>query len=266
MKHRAHEIVGWHTIELSTGRVNRLKSRNINDLPVISTIVCKSGVGLVAWRRQIGSSRLDSGGGVKSDFYTLADLLLTQSIDCSPAELHGCLSGQLCGGRAVNPALAISHLTDCYGFRSEGQLAAELASQWEAAQSGLVEGFDFHLLLPDVDEAIEQRVLELGAWCRGFLTGFAMAFSQAEIADSRREVPADTREALEDLAAIAQADVDADVSAEEAERELFEVTEYVRMAAISVFLEMAEQEEQVQSTPPDTSINTPSGLFSKKIH
>ncbi|MBT8140080.1 MAG: UPF0149 family protein [Gammaproteobacteria bacterium] len=131
----------------------------------------------------------------------------------------------------------------------------------------------FRLFLPDDDYDIEQRTESLASWCKGFLGGFAEARSRstgASVQDPRQGLPEAVVESLQDMAAIAQAsvaatgaegedDIDEDelfddnpiqvpmqryqaeaLSGDEleaAERDYTEVSEYLRLAALTVFTE-----------------------------
>jgi len=91
--------------------------------------------------------------------------------------------------------------------------------------------FAFTPLLPDDDDPIDQRLVSLGRWAAGFLTGYTQAVVAGNGID--QPVPPGTAEAIKDFAAIAQVDASEDES-DEAERELEELIEYMRVAAMSV--------------------------------
>jgi uncharacterized protein YgfB (UPF0149 family) len=95
--------------------------------------------------------------------------------------------------------------------------------------------FDFHPLLPDDDAELGPRTAALGAWCRGFLAGFADAGAVAEQRGSA--LPGSVGEVLKDFAAIASAAVDEDASEEESENSYAELVEYLRFAALNVYMD-----------------------------
>jgi uncharacterized protein YgfB (UPF0149 family) len=91
--------------------------------------------------------------------------------------------------------------------------------------------YAFRLLIPDDDDPIEQRLRSFSNWVTGFISGFTEGMTvrnatgvaiQSEVAD-----------VLKDFAAIAQVESD-QVETEEAERELEELLDYVRLAAVSI--------------------------------
>jgi len=144
------------------------------------------------------------------------------------------------------------------------------------------EDLQFAPFLPEDDTAIAERVEAMSLWCRGFLGGFAEAQvfqSQGGLDEEQasiEELPANVAEALQDMTAIAQASLDpadledsefdfdddeehlvrdsgiagADDSPDEAsseeynERDFFELVEYLRFAALTVFTEYGWVETQ----------------------
>src|SRR5690606_26477934 len=84
--------------------------------------------------------------------------------------------------------------------------------------------------LPDDDSDISERVAALSQWCHGFLTGFGSAGAKDELSE-------DARDTLQDLAALVQITADDE---DDSEADYMEVTEYVRMAAASLYYEFAE--------------------------
>jgi uncharacterized protein YgfB (UPF0149 family) len=90
------------------------------------------------------------------------------------------------------------------------------------------------LLLPDDEFDLDQRIASLGQWCQGFLTGFAMAGKQQ--VDGAKTYSEELTEAISDIAAIAQVSAD-EGDDEEGEQDYFAVCEYVRVAAMTIYVE-----------------------------
>ncbi len=170
-------------------------------------------------------------------FDALASSLVPTGTLTNPAELHGMLCGRVCGGQQLTD-------TDLLAAASETlHIDTTLA---QALMHTLVElntlilselrdsGFVFQPLLPDDDETLDIRARSLAAWCQGFLTGLGLSGLAGET-----QLSADTSDALRDLAAIAQADPDPDEN-EENEASFFELAEYVRMAVLLVFADVAQ--------------------------
>jgi hypothetical protein len=107
--------------------------------------------------------------------------------------------------------------------------------------------FDLALLLPGDDTSLDERIRCLSQWCSGFLSGFGSAGipGQSQLSD-------DSEDVLRDLAAIVQ--IDGDDDDEGSEEDFMEVTEYVRMAALALYMEYADDSEleapAEDETPP----------------
>jgi uncharacterized protein YgfB (UPF0149 family) len=200
------------------------------------------------------------------DFDTLADLLLSASLQRSPAELHGCLTGQICVGAALTPDIALALLAESYQIQVGGEVGRQLTQLYQSAQSSLEQGFDFQLLLPDADAELTERVSELGCWCQSFLDGFAQAFALGGGPGPNASDVAELREVLEDFAAIAQAGLDDSSAGNDSEQDFLELEEYVRLAAVNVYLELSTPEPIAEGGESDAAIGGPSGLFGGKLH
>ena len=86
-------------------------------------------------------------------------------------------------------------------------------------------------MLPDDDELFEIRLMSVGKWAAGFLTGFTQAVAAADAGGE--PVDPNTAEALKDFAAIAQIDSSEEES-DDGDRELEELVEYLRIAALNI--------------------------------
>ena len=170
------------------------------------------------------------------DWQEAADVLLGVGLTLNPSELHGAATGLLAAGAALDTegqrdgalgllekALAVDLHGDSADF-SNRLLAATLSAVRET-------DFAFSPLLPDDDEAFDTRLISLGRWAAGFLTGFTQAVSAAD-AGSEPVAPT-TAESLKDFAAIAQVDI-AEEESDDNEREFEELVEYLRVAALNM--------------------------------
>ncbi len=175
------------------------------------------------------------------DFEEMANHLLEQGVANSPSELHGCLCGLLAGGADPAAEAGLDGVSRALSLDLYGELA-DLTMQLYAASNAALrdESFEFYPLLPDDDVDIELRTSALAGWCRGFLAGFAQAAS--------RQASQDTAEILRDMTAIAEAAVDPEADAEESESSLVEIVEYLRFAALNIFMEHLP-EESADETP-----------------
>ena len=163
----------------------------------------------------------------------LSHLIVPLGALSSAAELHGLLTGELAAGS--RPSLS-DWQAGAVEFLDLAEAAAgALLQALEGLHGGTLEqlqseSFNFKLLLPNDETELSQRAVALGEWCRGFLSGFALAGQKDET-----QMPEDIKESLHDLASIVHIEVDG--SGEEDETGFFEVCEYVRMAALTLFLE-----------------------------
>ena len=194
------------------------------------------------------------------DFAQFSELLHDLGALQGAAELHGFLVGQLAAGkrlsrsewlRAANEEADLSENPDEV---AGDQLQQMYTSTLATLQRGEL---DFHLMLPEDDNPLLDRVENLGQWCQGFLTGFGLAGSQLKIDE-------ELAEALRDLSTIAQVGASDDEAAlDSSENDLFSISEYVRLTAIEIFW---KHNNDTPSITPQKAA-TPAGLFQRnKLH
>ncbi|MEP0203848.1 MAG: UPF0149 family protein [Halioglobus sp.] len=181
------------------------------------------------------------------DFDEIANHLLDQGQQTSPADLHGCLTGLLASGVATSAEAALDNVCTALHVTLHGELAEIVQNLYTVTAAALIdESFDFHPLLPDDDTELEVRTQALADWSRAFLAGYAQGKVTSGATDAA--VAADSAEALKDLAVIAQAGIDEDATEEESEQSYAEILEYLRVAALNVFL---DSEGSADSTAED---------------
>ncbi|MGS2722844.1 UPF0149 family protein [Porticoccus sp. GXU_MW_L64] len=169
------------------------------------------------------------------DFETVADAFFNAGINESPSELHGMLCGRIAGGQKLTDDTCMAAIAEHYPEDADkfSAISEQLLALGKLAGEKLRDtGFGFELLLPDDDYELAQRLDSLGQWCQGFLVGLGLSGLSSDT-----QFSADAADALKDLAQIAQIDP-AELESEESETNLFEVTEYVRMAALMVHSEV----------------------------
>jgi yecA family protein len=164
--------------------------------------------------------------------------------DCSGSELHGVLTGLLAGGARLNRQALVKALE----VHAEGDQAFDnqmVASLWQL-QLQTLEDLNasellFAPLLPDDDEGLVLRVQALSDWCQGFLVGFGTAVKPSD----RRLQEESVRDTLQDVVNIANVDTETAGETGEADEVAYaELFEFVRMATIHLFEELAPAEEQ----------------------
>ncbi|MCE9685507.1 UPF0149 family protein [Shewanella sp. AS16] len=163
--------------------------------------------------------------------------LAAADIGQHPVEVHGALVGLICGGVEQRAEAWVKPLLE---LMNDGQpLPQELhrlvAELYQDTVTRLVDfEFGFTPLLPEEEEPLTMRVEALSLWVQSFLTGLAI------IQPKLNQASADVREAIKDLAEIAQ--VEFDVSDDqESERAYTELAEFVRMAAILCYSEFGPE-------------------------
>ena len=191
---------------------------------------------------------------MQPDYITISQLLSANQVDNSPAEIHGLITGLLCAGNPeADPEDAgqllqpPQHSTDL-----TRKLFQQLATVSKEQLASLE--YNFQPLLPPDDSKLPERVVALGEWCDGFTVGFAAAFFLPE-----SRLSADVREILADFAQFAgMADAVNDLSDQD-EVDYMELVEYVRMAVIMVYQQLADMDAEESS--PDDADTVPDAKF-----
>ena len=161
--------------------------------------------------------------------YTLLNQLLNQQgVGLTPAEMHGLLSGLLCGGNNDSSWQPLVHDLTNEGLAFGHELAESLRSMHSATSDALEDdGFLFQLYLPEGDNvSVFDRADALSGWVNHFLLGLGMVQPKMD------KVKGEAGEAIDDLRNIAQLGYEEDEDQEELEMSLEEIIEYVRVAAL----------------------------------
>lgn len=181
------------------------------------------------------------------DFEELADHLYEQGAQCSPAQLHGCLSGLLAAGADASDEYGLDATGQALDLPLHGELAVRVMQLYQATGAALRdETFGFNPLLPDDETDIQLRTRSLAQWCDAFLAGIAHgATAPVTWSDQGREI-------LEDIAAMAEAEVGEEDSEEEAEDSYLEILDYLRFAVLNLYMEHAEAPHEGGLPPAGT--------------
>ncbi|MDH3993845.1 MAG: UPF0149 family protein [Gammaproteobacteria bacterium] len=183
------------------------------------------------------------------DFEEIANHMLEQGVESSPATVHGCLCGLLAAGASSEAEVCLDALDQALGLSVHGELAEQVMQLYTVTAAALLDDeFDFYPLLPDDEIDIVERTAEMAAWCKGFLAGFAHVSVGAE-----KNPPAlseDSGEILKDFAKISQAVIGDQDSEEELENSYMELVEYIRFAALNVFMDLVSDNPVAADTPP----------------
>ncbi|MCO7517712.1 YecA family protein [Pseudomonas guariconensis] len=169
----------------------------------------------------------------QSPYTAFATLLASNGHPVSPAELHGLLIGRSCAGAGFD---ADAWLADAAGLLendAEDAVRNALIGLQEMVKAELTgEDITLVLLLPGDEAPLAERAAALGQWCQGFITGFGLNAGGKELSGEAKEV-------LQDLVAISQVQ-DALEESEDGESDYMEVMEYLRVAPLLLYTELAK--------------------------
>ncbi len=170
-------------------------------------------------------------------YETAAATLKSYQLAVSPAELHGLLTGMICGGLALDNQMWLGPVCD---YANEGEPLTDGAKTFTetlftTTSQELVGGdFDFTLLLPSDEADLFERAEALTEWVSSFMSGFGL------VGVNTSQLPEAVTEALADLRDITQLGIDEDDDMEE-QAVLFEqVTEHVRMCVLTCYAELGQ--------------------------
>ena len=165
---------------------------------------------------------------------SLADSLVGIGARLSPAELQGMVTGSLAAGARFDVSSWQQELARWLDA-STGSITGPFLELYDETLGALAgEELSYQPLMPDDDEALEERVTEMGAWCRGFLGGFGMAGRQSELSEQVKEL-------LTDFVEISKVSDDV-AHDEDTEVQLVELIEYLKVGALLVFTEYGQAE------------------------
>jgi len=185
-------------------------------------------------------------------FETLANLCLKHRCFQSPSLFHGVLTGQLCGQERLPRDQWLALFAQLLGDQAElqsddKQIALELLDQsLEQLGAGHLE---FEPLLPDELYEVEERFGALVKWVQGFLK----SLKATQIGD--KDLTDEAKEGLQDLERIVVAGDVAPAATEDNEKDLVELTEFVRLLAMMLYLELHPGQPQVEKTQSGPSLH-----------
>ena len=160
-------------------------------------------------------------------FDEFQSVLSTANISQDPSEVHGLMTGFMCAYPGSTSLLRATAYNDWLGVDVNAGLEAHLNALFDATEAELDEfsDFQFRVLMPDDDTAIDTRSKSLKSFCAGFLSGFGATKSSEDV-----------MEALSDFERIASLRETVEES-EENESDLFEIIEFVRVSVLLIFAE-----------------------------
>lgn len=183
--------------------------------------------------------------GSAVDFEQIEAFFYELRLSVTPSSYHGFVCGRIAAG-AVSIDELVTLSSDWLTLDEERAAAADdaLRDYLALVIEGISdEGFSFQLLLPSEELPLADRLAATGEWCGAFLSGVGEGLGGAF------NVTEEGREALEDLAAIAQVSTDLQGDDDE-ERDYVELCEYIRVAVQLLFDDLRGSEQ-----PPAPTIH-----------
>lgn len=191
--------------------------------------------------------------GVKASigFEHWSDFFYQLGAICGPAELQGALVGVLAGGQRLSHSqwqVVARDFMDLPEPEVNPEKTGAINALYDLVLLALEDGdYQFRLLLPDDVLPLTPRIEALSQWCEGFLHGLGTA-GEERLAS----LDTDSQEALEDIAQIAQLQIN-EKESEENEVYFAELVEYIRMAVLAIFDALAPQQD-LPPTGADPSV------------
>ena len=183
---------------------------------------------------------------MQTDYKMMTLLLTGNHVDHSPAELHGMLTGQLCSGVVAPDPEDIGGLMEHpqHLVPVVSKLVERLCGETSAQLSHL--DYHFQPLLPSDETSLKDRVNALGAWCDGFMVGFAAGYVGPDSALS-----SEVREILGDFGQFATIAEEGEELSDQDEVDYMELVEYVRMATITLFQQLGAEHPLANKPQPE---------------
>ena len=160
----------------------------------------------------------------------LGEMLAKLRLGVGASDLHGSLTGYICGGGSAGSRGWLEALELEPGAELPRRAFARLYEDC-AAWFGDPE-LGFEPLLPETDSTLDARADALVEWCRGFLGGLGLAG-----VSERQGLSADAKEILHDFGTIAGSRFEY-ADAEEDESALAEVIEFIRVGVLLLHAEL----------------------------
>lgn len=161
------------------------------------------------------------------------------------SEIHGVICGMLCAGTSQ---VHVDWIEGLFGDLPADDLLVQEARQmlgqlYQASRQQLSDpGLGFTLLLPDDNAALLERVQSLVNWVEGYLYGLGMGGA------SLAQLAGDAKEALHDISAFTQLDLDDLQEGESDESAYMELQEFLRVSTLLIREELASAQEGVDGS------------------
>ena len=178
----------------------------------------------------------------QSPYIAFAMLLSSNGHPVTPAELHGLLVGRSCAGAGFDAEAWLADAAHLLENDPADNVRNALIGLQEMVKGELAgDDITVVLLLPGDEAPLAERAAALGEWCKGFLYGFGLNSAGLTLSGEAKEV-------LQDLDAISQVQ-DALEESEDGENDYMEVMEYLRVAPLLLYTELAKQPVEPAAKP-----------------
>lgn len=173
----------------------------------------------------------------KHDYHQLTEHLLNIGAISGAAELQAYFCGQFSvhsqrdSAQSLEDAVKFLDL-EHFGLQPEQLEVVEFLRD-QTRERLKDDQYSFQPLLPGDEISLERRAEEVANWCKGYLHGFGSAGLPQDI-----EIPSEVAEILKDFAKIAQVEIDDESTADDAEAQLTELSEYLRVGLFTIQAEM----------------------------
>lgn len=168
---------------------------------------------------------------MQAEYQQIDEALQAVDATVGAAEAQGLLAGMASTTEQPDKAAWIAQAladTEPRGEVAKACLAALLLLYERTMRELDDDNLSFQPLLPSDETDLPQRAQALGRWASGFLAGLGLGGL-----DKERQLPKDVREALHDLDAITQVEMEA-AGGEEDESAYVELVEYVKVVVLLV--------------------------------
>ncbi|MDR0219393.1 MAG: YecA family protein [Enterobacteriaceae bacterium] len=178
------------------------------------------------------------------NYQSFDEILHQQSVALTAAEMHGLISGLLCGGNHDSSWQTLVHDLANDGLAFSQVLARPIRELYEITFESLDDSnFNFNLLLPDDEAGVFACADALAGWVNHFLLGLGVASPKLTEKPEIKEVVTDLRD-------IGMLGYDESEDQEELSQALEEVMEYVRVAVQLCYIALATS-KKVSNTKKD---------------
>lgn len=157
-------------------------------------------------------------------YQVINSIIIKSDARLSAAEAHGMATGMLCvNDQADSDQWLTELLRNALPIADEQQqIFGRLFEETRRLLTS--DEFEFDLFLPDDDAPINEQIEALKNWCIGFLAGVGFA-------NSSSNWPGDVNEILKDIIEFTKLETE-EISSEDDENALMEVTEFLRSAVL----------------------------------